>query len=211
MRRFLELLRSHYRREAASWPLNESHFTFAGSLWDSLRQNDPAVTRAEVLLACRLHIEEMPLEAAIQALRRATGLPIFLDRETLMSESLPPDVGISVIANAESASLALDRSLQPIALDWFVHEAGHILVTSPKKVAAHQEVHVYRVEQLLAHGQTEQKLLDQITATIDPGGWSTVGGTGVIRALPALLVVSHNRHVHQQVAAFIESRGSVAK
>jgi hypothetical protein len=61
---------------------------------------------------------------------------------------------------------------------------------------------VYRTQELLAAGQTERGLIARITA-IQPDSWGALGGPGQMRFLPGVLIVSHNRHVQEQVAQLL--------
>lgn len=149
------------------------------------------------------HFQNVPLADFLYALRDETGVRSLLAREALREAGIDPKVKVSIDAVGLPVSQILNRVLAPTGADWFVDDSGVVLVTSAARVVARRELHVYHVRELLTAERTGERLVEQITATIEPASWSAANGTA-IHPLAGLLIVNHNRRLQDQVEAFLQ-------
>jgi hypothetical protein len=123
---------------------------------------------------------------AIQVTEKIAGLPAV------------QNLRISRKFENEPVSSVLNALLAPQALDWYLLDPNVIVVTTRAEVLGRMGPRVYRTKELLTSGQTEKGLAARLTA-IEPDSWGALGGPGQLRFLPGVLIVNHNRHVHDQI------------
>jgi len=155
-----------------------------------------------------LIVVNLPLEDALLVVRDQSLMKVQISGQ--LSAKPIFQAPISLKFENESLSSVLDKLLIPQGLDWYLLDPDTIVVTTRAEVVGRLEPRVYRTKELLAAGQTEKGLLARI-ATIEPDSWGALGGPGQLRFLPGVLIVNHNRHVHEQIERLLATlaRGQI--
>lgn len=102
---------------------------------------------------------------------------------------------------------ALDLILEPLKLDWFVVHDGLVRVVPPEVAAKQRGVQVYRIREAVESGTAVADIIRKMTSQIEPQSWKSAGGTADVRTLPGLLVISHHRRAHIQIARLLAELG----
>ena len=124
--------------------------------------------------------------------------------EQIKKAGISLNAPITLKAENEPLPSLLDKLLVPLKLDWYVVDPDVLVVTTRADAAVHLEPRVYRTAELLAAGQTEKGLVARLAA-IEPDSWAAIGGPGQVRSLPGVLIVFHNRRVHDQISRLLKS------
>jgi hypothetical protein len=159
------------------------------------------ILRKKLASPITVAFQELPLEDCVTYIGECSRLPILLSRGR-NNAGIRRDAPVNMQGNKDSLTKALNELLGPLNLDWHVVDPDVIVVMSQAAAARRLEPRVYRTKELLAAGQTEKGLMAQIAA-IEPDSWAARGGPGQMRPLPGVLIVCHNRRVHEQIAEIL--------
>ncbi|MBI3862056.1 MAG: hypothetical protein HY290_09185 [Planctomycetia bacterium] len=157
------------------------------------------IIRKKLTLPISVDFQELPLADSVVFAAEYSGLKFLFRKEQITNAGIRLDLPVTMKEDKKSLVDFLDELLLPLNLDWYMVDPDVIAVTTRAAAAKHLEPRVYRTAELLAASQTEKGLVARIAA-IDPESWAARGGPGQMRPLPGVLIVFHNRRVHDQIA-----------
>jgi hypothetical protein len=137
-------------------------------------------------------------------IRESTNFNIYVNWGAIERAGIDLNARCTLKADKMQLENVIDQLFEPHKLDWYLPEPDLFVVTSRSAAAARMEPRVYRTERILAAGQTQEGIVKQLMTTIEPASWSANGGPGTVRPLHNLLIVDHNRRVHEQISRVLE-------
>jgi hypothetical protein len=144
---------------------------------------------------------DLPLEDALTFLKEYCHTKMII-ADDIRGDAKLRDAPVTTKANQEALSAFLDKLLQPLNLDWYLVDSDVVVISKRATASLRMEPRVYRTKELLAAGQTENGLAEQIRAL---DSWSGAGRPGQMRFLPGVLIASQNQRVHRQISRLLTS------
>jgi hypothetical protein len=138
---------------------------------------------------------DRPLKDALEQLSDRHGIPIVIDTAGLQAADVSPETLTTLKVSAVSLESVLNLILEPLGLDWTITD-DVLLVTTAQRVAAHYDVRIVSVAELVESGLSPADIRQAIMDTIEPATWADTSDPATIRVLPEnRLMILHNRHV----------------
>ncbi len=203
-KRFFDFLQLTRLRDPSRSPTQLEFQDAAGMISSEAKWHISHRRMAEKLI---LKFDVLSLEDMLLSLRDDSGLQIWLNATELAEQKTDFTVRVTLRRERQPVPRILNELLGPAQLDWYMIEPGIIVITTLADAARRHELHVYATKKLLREGETGKQLARRIANTIEPGSWAGAGGRGTARDLSGLLIVSHNRRVHEQIAR-LEAEGN---
>jgi hypothetical protein len=199
---FLKLLADQKERGGGLQGRNSFQLAARSLSFDASRQ----ITSKRLAKPQSVNFTDLPLEDVLSLIEELTDLDLHINESDIKRAGI--DLKLPCTFNAKDVPLRnlLGQILEPHKLDWYLPEPNLLVVTSRTAAAAQVESRVYRIGPILAAGQTREGLVKQLITTIEPNDWSTTGGPGTIQPLQDLLIVVHNRRVHEQISRFLANQ-----
>ena len=182
-----------------------------------------------------VHFDEAKLEVVLRHIAVERGINMVLDEAGMKETGVTPDTLVTMNVDGIHLKSALKLLLLPNALDFKVEDEV-IKISSKQRVEGELTTRMYDVadrvvrrqvsdtvsippretdaEPIEEPGEPEfESLIDLITTTIDPDGWSAVGGTGQIEEDrdSLSLVVNQTDRVHREIEDLLEQLGELER
>jgi hypothetical protein len=158
----------------------------------------------------------LPLSEALDRLAQVAALPLRIDRlplridrQALYDEGIPVDLPVTLHARSLPLAAALERLL-PRHISFLV-ENRELLITARKRLEEQRQTRLYDVRGLTsARGLGDDgRLVDLITAHVQPLSWDAAGGPGSITCHSGLLVVTQSPGIQREVEALLNVVGTL--
>ncbi len=163
---------------------------------------------------------------------------VALDDVGLTAES-PKELPVTINLKDVPVEMVLRLALRLFDLAYML-DNGVVIVSTPEEVEVNLETHVYRVSDLLDEAADKNagppgaeydeapglggpmrrvqlygeigRLIDLITAAVEPTSWDTVGGPGTVVPYRGALVIAQTYQVHRKVEKLLQGlREALAK
>jgi hypothetical protein len=160
-------------------------------------------------------VVDAPLDDVLKGLAERHQVEIELDAAELTAAGVKPNQPVTMHVSGVRLRSLLSLLLRNLGLAWGVRE-GTVIVTTKsawENNLANYVDRVYTLEPFLAGAARfdEQELADLLMRHVRPGEWQRTGGTGVVRAIPGALIVSHRPEVHEEIAALLACLAEAAQ
>jgi len=164
-------------------------------------------TGRKIRTALDRHIEfdfdDMPLKDAVDFLSENLQIPIVLSLKKLEEASISPDTPITRKLESDPAVRHLETILKDLELDYVIRDEV-LQITTPEDVESQLVTRIYDTRSLLS-GLSADRIIEQITRTIQPQMWDIVGGPGEVKIWRGLMVVTHTDRVHEEIEKLLLS------
>ena len=156
-----------------------------------------------------VEFSKTPLADVVQFFQGRSGVEILLDGPALEDEGIAEDATVTLKATDISLRAALKLALDPLNLEFFVHEEV-LQITTEDVIERHPNIAIYAVEDLLElptdaeFSDVKQELDDlseMLVDIVEPNTWESVGGPGSLAVFQqrGALVIATTPRVHQEV------------
>ncbi len=171
------------------------------------------VQSAEAAMASRVswHFVDVPLHDVIHELRQGLHINVRLDSAALAEEGIATDFPMTVHFDNVLLEVALQYSLQPLALTAFV-DRNILVVTTVAKAQEYLVTRVYPVYDLVVFQTPDGERMEDYESLIrvleeqTSGPWQEYAGEGgTVTELPnaGALVIRQSWKVHREVAGLL--------
>ncbi|MEX0718872.1 MAG: hypothetical protein WD066_19925 [Planctomycetaceae bacterium] len=173
-------------------------------LWlpDGLAEENDKV-RAALERPVAVDWKAKPLDEALAAFFKDSGIGHRIDRGALQEDDIPLDTPITLQRRGVSRRETLEAAFEPHGLTWIV-EHGFLIVTTDVVQCAKLSTIVYDVRDLLIDGDFTP--LFDLIENETYGPWISNDGVGgsVVSFGPRLLIVRQTQGVHEEIAELLE-------
>lgn len=144
----------------------------------------------------------------IVGLLATPGMPIVLDFNALKKERIEPRQMVNLKVEGQPLAKVLDLVLEPLKLDWTVEDEV-VLVTTRRQMdeLLPNQMRTYDILDLLNRTTgttwTAAKLVETVTARVNPDSWDDVGGWGTIREIRGILVITQTPRNQRKIAELL--------
>ncbi len=140
---------------------------------------------------------QSPLTEVLQSFRDDHGLPVLLDQSAIESAGISTSASISFVKKSVPVGDAFAELLKSLSLQWTI-DRGVVVVTTFDGAEHRLSTRVYRIKS----GANPAALMRDITQSMEPHSWESLGGPCSIIPLPPRSIIVRQRHfVHQQIAS----------
>ena len=139
----------------------------------------------------------MPAEKVLELLQQEIGVPVELNRESLLESSFDPKQSISLGASG-TARDHLRRVCKQLGLEYMVHE-GNIEVASAEYVLSHPVLRLYDLSYVMPDSRNVASLIAGMETLIAPAEWLSNGGHCSISVVDSVLVIRATESMHLQI------------
>ncbi|WP_145379631.1 hypothetical protein [Symmachiella dynata] len=141
---------------------------------------------------------DIPLTDVMVFFSRLHDINILVDRIALHDVGIRADPPVTLQPEGASLQQALDQALKPLKLDYIArHEV--LFITTPEKVNALPETHIYDVQKLLGPNVEPSVITEEITTKVLPKTWSPNGGHGTMAYVPGYFIVYQTPRAHRKI------------
>ena len=151
-------------------------------------------------------------------IERELGIPVQINKRALDDEGINVNVPVSITALRQPAAATLRRMLRPLGLSFSIVGEELLLIETQTEVEQRTFPRVYNVLDLVAEDPEDAHpwsfvleygpLMDAITRRVTPERWDSSSGRATLIPFRGRLVVVHDWHGHQQVAACFKNAGA---
>lgn len=157
--------------------------------------------REQLLKLVTLSETSMPVEQVLESIQRVIGVPVELNRESLLESSFDPKQSISLRASG-TARDHLRRLCKQLGLEYMVHE-GNIEVASAEYVSSHPVLRLYDLSYVMPDSRNVASLIAGMETLIAPSEWLSNGGHCLISVVDSVLVIRATESMHLQIEQFL--------
>ena len=152
-----------------------------------------------------VEFRDTPLEDAVAAFAKKSGVDIRLDRPTLRNLRIREREPVSLTLNDCKAKTVLHAMLMDLNLAWHLSDRV-VWVTSHEEAESSEKTAVYDVRDLCRNEGESDALGDAVTSQAAPETWDDVGGSGSVQfAQPGTMVVYQTEPVLFEVLDLLET------
>ncbi len=192
-------------------------------LFDHVWPEPPAygLVRKALWQNISVDLNDVPLDDAIEHLRKVTGLNVVLDGRALKDMGIAPETPISVKAADAPLRSALEQMLDGLHLTYQVWDEV-LLISTQEEADLRLTIGIYPLGDLLG-GRKNPKpfaynpdpLEELIQRCVEPKAWSFDGGPGTVQRAQLenvdALVIVQTRDVHRKVGEFLARVRRIAR
>lgn len=201
---------------SAATPLDAASWEALCELQRRAKGADPEGQRIQAALEQRIDVdfEDASLSEVMRHIATTQGINVVLDSNGLTEVGLTMKSPINLRVNNVRLSTVLDLMLEPLNLG-YVAQDEVLKITSRERLGGPMITRVYSVSDLVQGRQhidenapaELERLSLLVQETIDPDGWSHVGGRGYCQVHEGTdsLVIRHSQGVHQEIADLLDT------
>lgn len=162
----------------------------------------------------RIALDQVPFDYAIEALRKLSGVNIWVDARSLAIEDFvgktPVSLRLTNVTLSQTLDLLLSQPVGGVELGYGV-EDGIVLISTRQRASQYVITRTYDVRDMIASvgmpGRADgiDALIRYLTRSVDPDSWKDNGGVfGKIQEANGRLIVTQSWQSHEKIARWLD-------
>lgn len=157
--------------------------------------------RAKLNTSTEYKFDAVSLAEVCAAIAAEQGILVSIDTAGLDDLQMTADLPITFSGNGQLRSL-LTRMLDPLELDYLVHEDG-LEITTPDEAIRRGPVRAYNLAYVASDSSVGERILLAIEQMVQPEQWVSYGGLAACDLIGPILLVKASEGMHVEVQSVL--------